>query len=345
MKQDSTIRSVEDLVTAGLLPSVTPELRAVASKYAIGITPAMVTLINHADAADPIAKQFVPSENELNTLPQEMPDPIGDQKHSPVEGVVHRYPDRVLLKLLHTCPVYCRFCFRRDHVGNGGKMLSPEETRKAIAYIRDHKEIWEVVLSGGDPLLLSDRRLSEIVAELNAIEHVKIIRLHTRVPAVDPARITSELVAALKGRAPIYVLLHCNHAKELTPEARAACALLVDAGIPLMSQSVLLRGVNDTPESLGALMRAFVETRIIPHYLHHGDLARGTGHFRVPITEGQALLRALRGKLSGLCQPHYILDIPGGHGKVPIGPVFAVHQGDEWLVDDFGGQEHKYHDK
>jgi len=330
------------LVEVGVLSSVTPELKAVAAQYSIAVTPAMLALINPADPADPIAAQFVPSEKEAHTLSEEIADPIGDRSHSPIEGIVHRYPDRVLFKLLHTCPVYCRFCFRREQVGEGGKALSPEETKKALVYIREHSEIWEVVFSGGDPLVLSDRRLAEIVAELNEIDHVKVLRIHTRMPVVDPSRITPELIEALRGRAPVYVLLHCNHARELTPEARAACARLADAGIPLLSQSVLLRGVNDTPESLGALMRALVESRVTPHYLHHGDLARGTSHFRVSIAEGQTLLRAIRGTMSGLCQPSYTLDIPGGHGKIPVGPVFAADNGDGWIVEDFHGNKHVY---
>jgi len=338
-------RSLEDLVTAGVLPAATPELEAVAAKYSVAVTSAMMALIDPADPKDPIAAQFVPSAKELVTQQGELEDPIGDKSHSPVEGIVHRYPDRVLLKLLHTCPVYCRFCFRREQVGNQGRVLSPEEAQNAFAYIRQHPEIWEVVLSGGDPFILSDRRLAEVIAELNAIDHVKVIRIHTRVPTVDPSRVTAELVDALRGRAPVYVLLHCNHARELTPEARAACARLTDAGIPLLSQSVLLRGVNDTVESLTNLMRALVESRVTPHYLHHADLARGTSHFRVPIAEGQKLLHKMRGKVSGLCQPTYILDIPGGHGKVPVGPVFAMDNGDGWIVEDFCGQSHKYLDK
>ncbi len=342
MKKKSSARSLESLVSAGVLPAVTPGLRAVAAQYAVAVTPAMLALMNPADPADPIAAQFVPSEKELAVLPEECSDPIGDRTHSPVEGIVHRYPDRVLLKLLHTCPVYCRFCFRREQVGHHDGMLKPKAIENAVAYIREHSEIWEVVLSGGDPLVLSNRRLAEIVAQLNAIDHVKILRIHTRVPVVDPTRITPDLVQALRGRMPVYVLLHCNHARELTVEARAACGRLVDAGFPLLSQSVLLRGVNDTPESLGDLMRAFVESRVTPHYLHHGDLARGTSHFRVPIAEGQALLRSLRGKLSGLCQPTYVLDSPCGYGKVPIGPVFAVEKGDGWHVEECHGQAHVY---
>jgi lysine 2,3-aminomutase len=230
----------------------------------------------------------------------------------------------VLLKLVHTCPVYCRFCFRREMVGPGGRRgLTADKRDAAYRYIRQHSEIWEVILTGGDPLVLPVPRLRAAVHTLAAIDHVKIIRVHTRMPAVAPERITAELVAAL--RAPgktTYVALHANHPGELSPAARAACARIVDAGIPMLSQTVLLRGVNDDVETLSALMRAFVECRIKPYYLHHADLAPGTGHLRVSIETGQDLVRQMRGRVSGLCQPAYVLDIPGGAGKVPIGPNY-----------------------
>ena len=343
--QGVSARSVADLVDGGFLAKATPELNAVAAQFSVAVTPAMLSLIDPHDPSDPIAAQFVPSEKELQIRAEELRDPIGDKTHQTVEGIVHRYPDRVLFKLLHSCPVYCRFCFRREQVGQGGGVLSREAIDKAIDYIRDHKEIWEVIFSGGDPLMLSDRRLGEIVARLNDIPHVKILRIHTRYPVVEPERITQNLIKALKGRVPVYILLHCNHARELTDAARAACARLVDAGFPMLSQSVLLRGINDTAESLQALMRAFVEARVKPHYLHHTDLAKGTGHFRVPIAEGQKLLRAMRGTMSGLCIPTYMLEIPEGHGKVPLDPVFAVDNGDGWLLEDFRGHRHVYREE
>ena len=265
----------------------------------------------------------------MQTRPEESVDPIGDDAHSPVEGIVHRYPDRVLLKLVHVCPVYCRFCFRREMVGPGRrKSLSRAALDAALGYIRAHPEIWEVILTGGDPLILSPRRLRDTMRALAAIDHVKIVRVHTRVPAVAPDLVTPALVRALKasGKA-AYVVLHANHPRELTARARAACARIVDAGIPMLSQSVLLRGVNDDAATLGALMRTLVECRIKPYYLHHGDLAPGTAHLRTTIAEGQALMRALHGRLSGLCQPAYVLDIPGGHGKAPVGPCYLVGDG------------------
>jgi len=336
-----TPRSPETLAEFGLIePARLPALQAVAARYAVAVTPAMAELIDPADPHDPIARQFVPTEAELDVRPGESADPIGDEAHSPVEGVVHRYPDRVLLKVTHTCAVYCRFCFRREMVGPGGvQTLSPAALDAALAYVAARPEIWEVILTGGDPLVLSPRRLRELMAGLAAIDHVKVVRVHTRLPAVDPAAITDELVAALKSQTQaVYVALHANHPRELTPAARAACARIVDAGLPMISQSVLLRGVNDDVETLGALMRAFVETRIKPYYLHHMDLAPGAGHFRVDIAKGQALMRALRGTWSGLCQPTYVLDIPEGHGKVPIGPGYLADD----LVEDPWGALHTY---
>lgn len=336
-----TLRSAQALADAGLVAAERlPALERVAAQYAVAITPDMAQLIDAADPFDPIARQFVASEAELDVQPAERADPIGDFAHSPVEGIVHRYPDRVLLKPTHTCAVYCRFCFRREMVGPEGlKSLSPGELDAAFAYIAARPQIWEVIVTGGDPLVLSPRRLADLIDRLEAIEHVKVVRFHTRIPSVDPQAVTPDLVAALKrGSKAVYVALHANHARELTSAARAACARLVDAGVPMIGQTVLLKGINDDPESLGALMRAMVETRIKPYYLHQGDLAPGTGHLRTSVAEGQALMKAIRGRYSGLCQPTYVLDIPDGHGKVPIGPTYL----DGGAVEDPRGQSHAY---
>ncbi len=321
----TTLREPSELVAHGLVSvAKLPILKQVAERYAVAVTPEMAELIDADDPDDPIARQFVPSAEELVTTAGESVDPIGDDAHSPVAGIVHRYPDRVLFKLVHVCAVYCRFCFRREMVGPGkATALSPDAYRGALDYIRAHPEIWEVILTGGDPLMLSPRRLAEIMTDLAAIDHVKIIRLHTRVPVADPARVSAEMVTALKVKgAATWIALHANHPRELTDKVRAACAAIVDGGIPMVSQSVLLRGVNDNTETLEALMRALVECRIKPYYLHHGDLAPGTAHLRTTLERGQELLRALRGRVSGLCQPDYVLDIPGGHGKAPVGPVY-----------------------
>jgi lysine 2,3-aminomutase len=316
-----TLRRPADLVEAGFAaPERLVELERVAARYAVAITPAMAALIDPADPHDPIARQFVPDPAELDVRPEESADPIGDNAHSPVEGLVHRHPDRVLLKLVHVCAVYCRFCFRREMIGPGKPNgLSAEGLAAALAYIKAHPVIWEVILSGGDPLVLSPRRLAAVMKRLRAIEHVKVVRVHTRVPAVDPARITPALVRALKASGKTtYVVLHANHPRELTAAARAACARLIDAGIPMLCQSVLLKGVNDDAETLGALMRALVECRIKPYYLHQMDPAPGTSHFRTTIARGQELIQRLRERYSGLCQPTYVLDVPG-EGKVPVG--------------------------
>jgi lysine 2,3-aminomutase len=336
-----TLRSPQALVEAGLVEAGRiAALEQVAARYALAVTPAMAALIDPAEADDPIARQFVPDPLELQASPGEMADPIGDEAHSPVPGVVHRYRDRALLKLTHLCAVYCRFCFRRETVGPGAqKPLSNAQLDAAFAYLAATPQIWEVILTGGDPLALSPRRLKAAMVRLGTIDHVKVIRVHTRVPAVDPDAIDEAMVEALKvsGKT-VFLALHANHPREMTPAARAACARLIDAGLPMVSQSVLLRGVNDDPETLAALMRVFVETRIKPYYLHHGDPAPGTGHLRTGLAEGHAIMRALRGRLSGLAQPLYVLDIPGGHGKVPIGPSYL--HGDE--VEDPNGARRPY---
>ncbi|QIO45860.1 lysine-2,3-aminomutase-like protein [Rhizobium leguminosarum bv. trifolii] len=340
------IKSVDDLVKAGLVaPADRAGLEEVAARYAIALTPAISKLIDRTDPDDPIARQFVPDAAELTIAPEERADPIGDHAHSPVEGIVHRYPDRVLLKAVHVCPVYCRFCFRREMVGPQGLgTLDAAAMQVAFDYISGHEEIWEVILTGGDPLVLSPRRLGEIMEVLAGIAHVKIIRFHTRVPVVDPEKIDAALIAALKASGKtVYIALHANHVRELTPEARAACGRLVDAGIAMVSQSVLLKGVNDDPAVLAELMKAFVEIRVKPYYLHHPDLAPGTGHFRVTIEEGQEIVAALRGRISGLCQPAYILDIPGGHGKAVVTGSAIRTTGDGcYSVTDYRGGEHSY---
>jgi lysine 2,3-aminomutase len=349
-KSAQTLRTAQQLVEAGLVPAARlSAIEQVAARYAVAVTSDVAALIDPSVPDDPIGLQYVPSERELQSEPSERADPIGDHARSPVDGIVHRYPDRVLLKLVHVCAVYCRFCFRREMVGPGKETaLSPEAYAKALGYIRDHTEIWEVILTGGDPLMLSPRRMAEVMADLASIPHVKIIRLHTRVPVADPARVGPELVAALRpAGAATWVALHANHPREFTEDARAACARLVDAGIPMVSQSVLLRGVNDDPATLEALMRAFVECRIKPYYLHHGDLAPGTAHLRTSIAEGQRLMQAIRGRVSGLCQPEYVLDIPGGFGKSPIGPHYLSQQGDDaaesrYRIVDYCGGVHLY---
>ncbi len=340
-----TIRTLADLCEAGLTtPQQRGTIHELAARYAVALPPDLAALIDKGDPRDPIARQFVPDAAELSAQAGELADPIGDEAHSPVEGIVHRYPDRVLLKLTHVCAVYCRFCFRREMVGPGkAKRLSAAALARALDYIRGERGIWEVILTGGDPLVLSARRLRAVMKELSAVEHVKVVRIHTRMPVAEPKRITAELVRALKAKGKaVYVAVHVNHARELTKATRAACARLADAGLPLLGQSVLLKGVNDTNAAMADLMYACVESRIKPYYLHHADLAPGTAHLRADVATGQQLMRGLRGRLSGLCQPNYVLDIPGGYGKSPIGPNYITGHDKQFIVEDFEGGRHVY---
>jgi lysine 2,3-aminomutase len=313
------LRTPADLAAAGLI-SDSAALAPVAARHAIALTPHLARLIDASDAADPIARQFVPDLAELDVRPEELADPIGDKAHEPVPGLVHRYPDRVLLKATPVCPVYCRFCFRREMVGPGKDApMGAGELAAALDYIRAHPEIWEVIVTGGDPFMLSARRAGELTRSIEAIPHVKVLRWHTRMPVADPARVSAEYVAALRSRRlAVHVAVHVNHARELTDAARAAIGRMVDAGLPVLAQTVLLKGVNADIETLCDLMRALVEARAQPYYLHHPDLAPGTSHFRISIAEGRALAQALRDRLSGLCQPTYVLDIPGGVSKALV---------------------------
>lgn len=336
------IRSAKDLYDNNLIPfdHIQPVQKA-SETLPIAITPHIAKQINLADSNDPLARQFIPNFRENNVSADEIFDPIGDQAFTPVEGIVHRYPDRVLLIPILSCPIYCRYCFRRAAVGSG--TLNNQKLNSAIEYIRQNKKVWEVILSGGDPLILSQRRISTIISKLDEIDHVKVIRIHTRVPVVDPSRISCKLVKTLKCKTPVYVVLHCNHPKELEENARNAIALMVDSGIPLLSQTVLLKGVNDQSDILEKLMRELVICRIKPYYLHHGDKALGTRHFRTSLKTGLSLMKKLRGKISGLCQPTYMIDIPGGYGKVPINSSYVrqTKMGD-WCIEDWQGEEHSY---
>ena len=337
-----------DLIEAGLAaPERLAELEAVAERYAIGLTPALAELIRPDDPDDPIARQFIPDACELVRDPSETDDPIGDDAKSPVKGLVHRYPDRVLIKLVATCAVYCRFCFRRERVGPGSASLSENELAAALDYVRARPAIREIILTGGDPLTQSPRRIAKTTQAISSIPHVRTLRWHTRLPVAAPERVTTALMNALDaGDRTVVVAVHANHPRELTDAARAACRRLHERGVMLVSQSVLLKGVNDDADTLEALMRAFLAARVKPYYLHHGDLAPGTSHWRAPIEKGQALMRALRGRLSGLATPAYMLDIPGGHGKVPIAAPDIRQDGPgRWIVRDPQGVARVYDER
>jgi len=332
-----TLRTADELVAAGLAAAADRDaVAAVAERYSLAITPAVRGLIGAPD--DPIGLQYVPHPDELVTAAHEAGDPIGDERLSPIKGIVHRYSDRALLKPLLVCPVYCRFCFRREQVGADGGVLTPDELAAAYAWLAARPAIREVILTGGDPLMLSPRRLGEILSALAAIPHVELLRIHTRVPVADPGRVTAELAGVLDPGKPVWVAVHANHAREFSPDAVAALDRLRRAGVPLLGQSVLLRGVNDSAEALEGLFRAMLAARVKPYYLHQLDAAPGTARFHVPIAEGRVLLASLRGRVTGLAWPTYVLDIPGGAGKVPIGPGYL--DGDV-TVRDPAGEPHK----
>ncbi|MDE2579054.1 MAG: lysine-2,3-aminomutase-like protein [Hyphomicrobiales bacterium] len=333
----------EDFIGAGLAdPRDRAALAAVAARYSAAMSPRLAAL---ARAHPQIARQYAPDARELTVLPQERADPIGDDAHSPVAGLVHRYPDRVLLKIVSACPVYCRFCFRRESVGAGRGAMDGEAIAAALDYLRGNEQVWEVILTGGDPFVLSPRRLAALASDISSIPHIKILRLHTRAPMASPELVTREFIAALQStRLAVYVAVHANHPAEFDAPAKAALAQLADAGVGLVSQSVLLRGVNDDVETLEALMRAFVEARVKPYYLHHPDLAPGTGHFRLSLDEGRALYAALCARVSGLARPAYVLDIPGGAGKIPVAESALRREGDTWRARDAAGRAHDYAD-
>lgn len=271
-----------------------------------------------------VLRQFVPDVRETFFLPEELEDPIGDETYTPVEGVTHRYPDRVLLKPTYQCASYCRFCFRRYKVSDGEYRLEGEKLTTALQYIKNNTKIWEVILSGGDPLVLTDTKLAQICEGLSAIEHVKVLRVHTRIPSVLPERINSALISTLRcAKKQLWVVWHVNASVEMSSTSRVAIDALHHAGIGVLSQSVLLRGVNDSSEALEGLFKSLVEWGVKPYYLHYPDLARGTSHFRVPLSEALTLVGGLRGRLSGLCIPQFIVDIPGGHGKVVVEPQWS----------------------
>jgi lysine 2,3-aminomutase len=313
-----TLRTTDDLRRAGLIPAhLVDAVRALEDRYATAIPATFQSLIHAPD--DPIGLQVIPHPAEALTLPHEQTDPTADAPFSPMPGLVHRYPDRVLIKPLLICPLYCRFCFRRAHVGPDGGLLTETQLGAALDYVRQRPAIREVILTGGDPLMLSPRRLGALLGALDAIPHLDTLRIHTRVPVAAPDRVTPPLLDAMATEKPLFIAVHANHARELSAHAAGASRALSRAGATLLGQSVLLRGVNDSADALEALFRAMLRHRIKPYYLHQLDAAPGTARFHVPEAEGRALLATLRGRVTGLAWPTYVRERPDGGGKVPIG--------------------------
>lgn len=313
----------------------------VSARYPVRVSDYYAGLINHPD--DAIGKQCLPDARELDDCVQ-LADPLEEKALSPVPGLIHRYPDRVVLLVSNRCAVYCRFCMRKRLVGSGDAPLGEDELSEALSYIAAHPEIRDVILSGGDPLMLDDQSLAKILTSLRAIAHVAIIRIGTRIPVTLPARITPDLCRLLKNFHPLYINTHFNHPDEITAASGTACALLADAGIPLGNQTVLLKGVNDSVETMRSLLTGLLAIRVKPYYLHQMDLVLGTAHFRTSVQTGLAIMRGLRGHISGLAVPHYVIDLPGGKGKVALVPDDVEFQGSSLLLRTYCGERVLYED-
>jgi lysine 2,3-aminomutase len=322
----NSITSVEEIAARFAIP--VDQLKPVEQEFAVKINPYYLSLITAKD--DPLYKQVVPDVAELNGK-HLMIDPLCEDKDSPVKSIVHRYPDRCLFLISHECASYCRFCTRKRKVGDPAK-ISLKFIREGLEYIRSHPEIRDVVLSGGDPLMLGDLLLDRIISDLRRITHIEILRIGTRIPCYLPQRITPELVTILKKYHPLYINVHFNHPDELTPEAFKALGMLADAGIPLGNQTVLLKGVNDSPEVMKKLMQKLLQARVRPYYIYQADLVIGTEHFRTRLEKSLEIMHALRGWTSGLAVPHFVIDTPGGGGKIPLLPEYVVESNDEEVV-------------
>jgi lysine 2,3-aminomutase len=330
-----------------LMPTLTPEEFAGAklanTKLALAITPYFFNLIDPADENCPIRLQVIPKLAETRTAPWEMSDPCGEDAHSPVPGLVHRYPDRVLFLVTDRCASYCRYCTRSRLVSNATGYDFHPEFDKQIAYIAAHPEIRDVLLSGGDPLLLSDEKLENLLSRLRAIPHVEFLRIGTRIPVFLPQRITPELCAMLKQFHPLFMSVHSNHPRELTTEVRTALGRLADAGIPLGNQSVLLKHVNDDAEVMKALLQKLLMCRVKPYYIYQCDLISGSAHLRTSVRKGLEIMQQLRGHTTGYAVPTYVIDAPGGGGKVPINPEYVLsHNADRVVIRNFEGKIFEY---
>lgn len=317
------------------------DFRLVSARYPVRLTSYYAALITQT--GDAVWKQCMPDMRELDDSSQ-CPDPLDESALSPVPGLIHRYPDRAVLLVSNRCPVYCRFCMRKRLVGSGDAPMGEQELRAALQYIATHTEIHDVILSGGDPLMLDDASLKTVLTALRAIPHVAIIRIGTRVPVTLPSRITPELCALLRAFHPLYINTHFNHPDEITVDSTTACALLADAGIPLGNQTVLLKGVNDSVETMRRLMTGLLAIRVRPYYLHQMDLVQGTAHFRTSVRTGLEIVKGLRGHISGLAIPHYVIDLPGGKGKVALLPDDVKINGSTLLLRTYTGERVIYRD-
>lgn len=311
--------------------------------FRLGISPYYLSLIDPEHPFCPVRMQSVPSAAEAVVHEGELADPLGEDPRRPVEAIVHKYPDRVLFLAVDRCSVYCRHCTRRRITKGGEAELSKRALREGVDYVRAHPEVRDVLISGGDPLLLSDERLDELLAPLAAIPHVEMIRIGSRIPVCLPMRVTDALASLLRKYAPLYVVTHFNHPKELTAEAKAACERLVDHGVPVENQAVLMRRINSEARIIKELSHALLRARVRPYYLHQMDVAEGLEHLRTPISKGVEILQALRGHTTGLAVPHLAVDLPGGGGKVTLQPDYVVERrANETLFRNFRGEPYRY---
>jgi len=315
------------------------------TKLTMSIPPYFASLMDPKDPKCPIRLQSVPQGYELETAPEEMADPCGEDANSPVHGLVHRYPDRVLFLVNEMCAMYCRYCTRSRMVGDGDRTLSMKTYDAAFDYIRSNKKVRDVLISGGDPLTLSDRTLEHIISTLKSIPHVEFVRIGTRIPVTLPQRITTDLVTMLKKYSPIWMSVHFNHPKEITKRVKFACDLLADSGIPLGSQTVLLRGINDDAATMKKLMHELLKIRVRPYYIYQCDPIKGSKHFRTSVSTGINIMEKLRGHTTGYAVPTLVIDAPGGGGKIPIGPNYVVsYENGKCIVRNYAGKEYVYHD-
>ncbi len=319
------------------------EIERCLGSFRMAVTPYFASLMDPADPRCPIRMQTVPSAAEARVYPWESQDPLCEESSSPVPGIVHRYPDRVLFLVTRQCAAYCRHCVRRRHVGEEDYTLGPKEREAALRYISGNSRVRDVLLSGGDPLMLGDGALEEILSGLRAIEHVEVIRIGTRAPSALPMRVTPELLNMLRKYHPLWINTQFNHPRELTADVTRACIAIADAGIPLGNQSVLLRGINDRADTMKELLLGLVRMRVRPYYLYQCDLNEGLGHFRTPVETGIDIIRELTGSISGFAVPKFVIDAPGGGGKVPIQPEYVVSMdGGEVVMRNYEGKLYTY---
>ncbi len=337
----TTLEVLKELIP--LTPKEKEGVRRSAGRLAMAITPYFFALIDRSDPDCPIRKQAIPRVDEFKVSSYEMVDPCGEDDNSPIPGLVHRYPDRVLLMVTEFCAIYCRYCTRKRMVGEGHPPMSRGTFEEVYTYIKSRRSIRDVLISGGDPLLLSTENLEYYIKKLRSIRHVEIIRIGTRVPVTLPMRVDKGLVDMLKKYHPLFMSIHFSHPRELTAEAKLACSMLADAGIPLGSQTVLLRGINDSPAVMKKLMHGLLRIRVRPYYIYQCDLATGTGHFRTPVSRGINIIRELVGHTTGYATPTFVIDAPGGGGKIPVGPVYLVSiEKDRVTLRNYEGRIYHY---